>query len=49
MIFFAMLIALLGGIAIGLTWGNDHDDNLPAGHPLSVLPGTRIIDQGEFQ
>ena len=46
----AMLVALVGGIALGLAWPvPDTHVDLPADHPLQVLPGTRIIDRGEFR
>lgn len=45
----AMLVGLLAGLALGLTWPAQpvHVD-LPADHPLQVIPGTRIIQNGEF-
>lgn len=45
----AMLIGLIAGIALGLAWPvPDTHVDLPADHPLQVLPGTRIIERGEF-
>ena len=46
----AMLVGFLAGLALALSWPvPDTHVDLPADHPLQVLPGTRIIDRGEFR
>lgn len=46
----AMLVALIAGILLGLAVPvPDSHVGLPDDHPLQVLPGTRIIENGEYR
>lgn len=48
---FAMFSAFVAGVALALCWPVPEPEphGLPEGHPLLVLPGTRLIDGGEFR
>ena len=44
-----MIVGLLAGLALGLSWpAQPVHVGLPDDHPLQVIPGTRIIQNGEF-